>query len=87
MREGQHGNGEYFLQPHCQESEKWQNIIFGCFIIFVRKGVGLLISVVFFLEEKSLQENNCFKKSSVVQSQTSYITSDNLKSSHGTRVK
>jgi hypothetical protein len=48
-----------------QESEIRRNLLFDCFIIFVRKGVGLPISMNFFLEAKSQQENYCFSLSSI----------------------
>jgi hypothetical protein len=51
-----------------QESEKWRNLLFDCFIVFVRKGVGLPVSVVLFSETKSVLENDCCDKSFTTQS-------------------
>jgi hypothetical protein len=55
-RQGQQYNDEDFLQPHSQgsvsyqELQKWRNLFFDCFTIFVTKGVGLPISIIFFLK-------------------------------------
>jgi hypothetical protein len=92
-RQGQQNNDEDFLQPHSQrsvlyhESEKWRNLFFDSFTIFVRKGVGLPISIIFFLVAKSLQENDCFNKSSITQSHTSSSMMQNYRAQHSTRIQ
>jgi hypothetical protein len=69
MSQGQQYSDEDFLQPHSQgsvlyqDSEKWRNLFFDFFAIFVSKKVGLPISMIFFLKAKSLQENYYFNKS------------------------
>jgi hypothetical protein len=70
-----------------QESEELHNVFFDCFTIFVRKGVGLPISMIFFLEQKTLKQSYCFNKSSTTQSQTLSPILHNLKSQHGTRIQ
>jgi hypothetical protein len=51
-----------------KNQKKWPKLFFDFFTIFMAKGVGLPISMIFFSEEKFLQENYCFNKSSTTQS-------------------
>jgi hypothetical protein len=57
-----HRNSDCFLnlevQFSYQESEKWHNLFFIVLSFFVRKGTGLPISMIFFLEAKYLQESD-----------------------------